>query len=407
MKYNSTRTRFCGTAATCLIIGAAFAAGSAPVLAQSAPPPMCDGRPATIVGQPGTTTVFGTSGDDIIISNGAKRVRAGDGADVVCMVGGNTLVETEDTLFGTPDRDVVIGTGGDDFVVSGARPGSDGSGEAILAAENDDDIRLGSGSSTIRLYGIPTGKLVGGDGDDVLLLRSRSESDWNFDLPAGDFTAGALSGRVVGIETFEFGDTSWPALTFTGTDRAETVYLAGNNPPADSPVSIDLGGGADTIALNARKAAEVDGGTGRDQLIYSLRIQDKRVDHVKAVFDDGDLTISERPGGPLLSFADATISGVTTLDVTGDANANVVRISDVCIARIDGNRGADIIASEPEEVTCGALSSQVGLRAKGGPGADRLIGGAGADSLLGGSGHDFADGSRGKDFCRAEVRQSC
>lgn len=80
---------------TVVLLGAGVALPPAPVAAHAAPRPRCDGQ-ATIVGEPGSRAVIGTSGDDVIVSNGARRVLAGAGADVVCMTGGDALVETDE-----------------------------------------------------------------------------------------------------------------------------------------------------------------------------------------------------------------------------------------------------------------------------------------------------------------------
>jgi len=66
--------------------------------------PMCNGRPATIVGSPGGS-LLGTAGDDVIVTNGEARIDSGAGDDAICV---------------TDKGAAVINAGtGDDFV--GAR----------------------------------------------------------------------------------------------------------------------------------------------------------------------------------------------------------------------------------------------------------------------------------------------
>ncbi|MGH3480270.1 MAG: calcium-binding protein, partial [Nocardioidaceae bacterium] len=79
-------------------------------------PPLCgppgEEVPATIVG---AGTIFGTSGDDVIVASaGNDIVFAGGGNDFVCGEGGN------DTLDGGNGDDVLIGDEGADAMYGGA-----------------------------------------------------------------------------------------------------------------------------------------------------------------------------------------------------------------------------------------------------------------------------------------------
>ena len=75
-----------------------------PSPAADAAPPLCDGKPATIVGTVGDDVLRGTDGDDVIVGLG--------GDDLIKGRGGN------DTLCGKGGRDILIGGPGDD-VLSG------------------------------------------------------------------------------------------------------------------------------------------------------------------------------------------------------------------------------------------------------------------------------------------------
>ena len=130
--------------------------------------PTCDGRMPTIIGSSDQERLYGTDGPDVIVTNGSRIVDAGGGADVVCMTGGDTLVDTGDhyethQAEAVPmAHDIVIGTGGNDVVYSGREYRGD---DAYAASyDNDDDIRLGAGDSTLFMEGRPTGDLDGGDG---------------------------------------------------------------------------------------------------------------------------------------------------------------------------------------------------------------------------------------------------
>ena len=89
------------TCAALLIIGVVMLIPSSAV---DAAPPMCDGKPATIVGTMGDDVLRGTNGDDVIIGlGGDDRLVGRGGNDALC--GGNG----DDTLVGGPGDDVMIG----------------------------------------------------------------------------------------------------------------------------------------------------------------------------------------------------------------------------------------------------------------------------------------------------------
>jgi hypothetical protein len=59
-----------------------------PSAAVDAAPPMCDGKPATIVGTTGDDVLRGTDGDDVIVGRGGSdRLVGRGGNDALC--GGN------------------------------------------------------------------------------------------------------------------------------------------------------------------------------------------------------------------------------------------------------------------------------------------------------------------------------
>ena len=71
-----------------------------------AAPPLCDGKPATIVGTEGDDDLRGTDGDDVIVGLG--------GDDLIKGRGGN------DTLCGNAGKDRLVGGPGDDVIEGGA-----------------------------------------------------------------------------------------------------------------------------------------------------------------------------------------------------------------------------------------------------------------------------------------------
>jgi peptidoglycan/xylan/chitin deacetylase (PgdA/CDA1 family) len=143
------RSRLIGALA-CGCLAAALA------VAAEASPPLCAGRPATILGTAGDDFIEGTPEDDVIVAGeGNDIVVAKEGDDVVCGNGG------DDTLDGGPGQDLLLGGPGNDRLTGGDGP------DAIAGGSGRDTI--GGGAGADLLDGGPDDDLItGGDGDDSL-----------------------------------------------------------------------------------------------------------------------------------------------------------------------------------------------------------------------------------------------
>ena len=115
----------------------------------------CFGRAATIVAQPGVTTI-GTTGNDVIVGTPGNDIIHGmGGSDLICTGAG------DDSVFGGRGSDTVDLGSGDDFAKGG--PGSD----VINGGPGSDVIRGRAGRDTIRGdAGIDT--CFGGRGRDTV-----------------------------------------------------------------------------------------------------------------------------------------------------------------------------------------------------------------------------------------------
>ena len=99
----------------------------------SLPPPMCDGRPATIVGNNNNNTIFGTSGNDVIHGRGGNDVIHGRGGnDRIC--GG----QGADRLFGNQGNDRLFSSVGNDVLKGGT-------GNDVLVGQEGNDALNGQG----------------------------------------------------------------------------------------------------------------------------------------------------------------------------------------------------------------------------------------------------------------------
>lgn len=173
----------------------AVAAQTTPASAEPGAPPTCHGQQATLVGTPGEP-LGGTDGPDVIVSNGASRVRAGAGDDLVCVTGdsggpaiydgpGDDVVDAStfsgytvdtalgagsDVYSGSPARDRVFLTGGQsdrDWVRTGA-------GVDYVSTDSRArlyvDADLAAGNDRVDVAAGVTFDLVGGPGRDSLVV---------------------------------------------------------------------------------------------------------------------------------------------------------------------------------------------------------------------------------------------
>ena len=116
-----------------------------PVQPSGQPPVLCNGLPATIVGDSNSNTIFGTPGNDVI--HGLA------GNDTIAGLGGN------DVICGGPGRDSLSGNSGNDKLFGDA--GNDvlkgGTGRDRLSGQSGNDAMAGQSGSD---------RCAGGSGTD-------------------------------------------------------------------------------------------------------------------------------------------------------------------------------------------------------------------------------------------------
>ncbi len=117
--------------------------------------PLCNGKPATIVGTEGNDFLFGTTGNDVIVGlGGSDRIDGQGGKDTIC--GGSGF----DRLLGSGGRDWMDG-GPDGDRMSGGK-GKD----KLLGGTGNDTLRGNEGSDVLR-GGRGRDRLDGGPGTDA------------------------------------------------------------------------------------------------------------------------------------------------------------------------------------------------------------------------------------------------
>lgn len=400
----------------------------------------CQGQPATVVGRPGGA-VEGTDGADVIVTNGAIRVGAGAGDDLICVTGDASSTRE-------PSRDVVLDAGDGNDSVEATAPGW----STLTTLGNGADSYVGSSGGDQQIW---TGDVLGSPDVDVDVVRvtvgiatvysgsdSRPNADvvdirsgvvqWTGDMSAGgqltghsvstlrtvarsgDATIDARRGTAVtetssatfsGFTDHEFMTfATQGTLTYRGTDGSDRLSVEARD---TYDRVVDLGGGRDFYASDGfgGRRSTYDGGAGRDQLL--LATPDQRV-HLD--LDDGRATARHRTRTVRRTFAGFEDLAVAArkAKVRGTASGEEITVI-ACRAAVSAGGGADRVHFNAyftdgwEMPTCGSRRGSI----DGGPGDDQLYGSRGADRIIGGPGRDTADGSSGRDVCQAESVANC
>lgn len=448
-------------AATVLVAGVLLAAPTTATAAGET----CQGQAATAVGSL-NSTITGTDGRDVVVTNGAAQVATGAGDDLVCVTAGpggqatsgssttplsvrvltgagNDVVSSEGLPSGTIE--VGLGSGSDTF--SGRASHVDTgeptpSGGQVDAESDSVDVQPASPGDFAP--SVTTGQ-PGVANPDVVRVSAGAEVQWSglatagsgltaeghgqlwTQLPPGavsaDLTAGSMtySGgttlRFTGFTTFDLVATgSTTRVAIAGTAERDDVALHDLTPAVS--VDVSLGDGDDVLRSTTAAApgSAVDGGAGHDRLAAESTGR-LRVDLAR--HRAGDLAAR--------GFEDVW-AAARSVDVRGDGGANRVEVV-ACRTAVDGRGGADKLftvygyPSLVEEVDCSSPTrvrmvggagddSLVAQRAGsdvllGGAGDDRLWGGRGDDTLLGGTGRDRVVGASGRDTCSGERVSGC
>ncbi|MDG6100878.1 S8 family serine peptidase [Dactylosporangium aurantiacum] len=226
-----------------MVLGALGGVGTA---ATAAPPPTCDGRPATIVGTAGRDVLVGTPGPDVIVAlAGNDIVHGNGGADLICGDAGADVLDGgvgADRLLGGPGNDLLIGGQGSDTAAGG-------DGNDLLSGGSGDDLLDGDAGRDVLNGGVGADVLSGGDGTDYLdggagadLVSGGGGDDW---LGGG---AGADTLRGDAGKDRADGGAGTDACDAETRLRCEKTPGPGNQPPVL---------GADTAVTSAGVAVSV------------------------------------------------------------------------------------------------------------------------------------------------------
>lgn len=422
-----------------------FVLTSVPAVAAD-PVVTCEGRPATLVGDPSVSHIFGTDGDDVVVTGGSQFTETREGHDLICVTGsgassfvdagpgdddvisddtagawtGITLGSGDDSLTGGARNDGVSGGPGADQISTGE--GRDGVGSETGPdgpESSGDTIDLGPGDDVA--YGsfeLMAAPLDGGEGVNHLILWDGHNSGtrtMRVDNRAERVTAdGSLWFAWNDFTIFEFEVSS--RIHFTGSAAGESVtsyQSEGVGPRLGG--RWNLGGGSDEVEFT-NFAGHVRGGAGLDRLSVRRYISsDVPVDplgmRVRLGLGRGHLRFDEvQQDYSVSGIENGSVEGFRYSFLRGDERANELRVTPDCRAWVFGGKGDDVVTSANAPDCASSLPAPTsfrGVRAYGGPGDDVLTGGRAPDTLVGDQGTDRVDGRRGKDACVAEVTRHC
>lgn len=162
--------------------------------------PTCNGLTATIYvdgglivstvpsdnGDPytaGTTTLTGSSGDDVIVGTASgDKINGSGGNDTICALEGNNSNvrggSGNDTIFSGSGDDTVDGEGDNDVITDdgGTNDLQGGSGNDTITAGSGDDTIDGEGNNDIINAGEGNNDVQGGSGDDTINTGSGNDT---------------------------------------------------------------------------------------------------------------------------------------------------------------------------------------------------------------------------------------
>lgn len=246
-----------------LVLATWLLPGAGPVGAAA---PTCQGRPATIVGHPGSGDLVGTPSDDVIVTRGAGAVRAKAGDDRICVTGDRSdrsifvdagpgddrvvtstarsqavsvsLGEGDDMFRGGPEADgvqgeasVVTGPGIPEQVEGLDRISTGGGVDAVrvglAGSTSHDEVVLGPGADSLQVDGLlaPDVRPRGGRESDLLWMMPEVEGNaWSFDnVSETAWMDGSVQSRWQSFEQFVLTWLRPSSLEFRGGPAAEEV----------------------------------------------------------------------------------------------------------------------------------------------------------------------------------------
>ncbi|GAB3015945.1 calcium-binding protein [Nocardioides flavus (ex Wang et al. 2016)] len=409
----------------------------------------CQGRPATIVGQPLQTSLVGTDGPDVVVTNGALGIDTLGGDDLVCVTdvdrpglltlrtgAGDDVVDASvsgsmiDAELGS-GSDHYTASAGRDVVVLGSRDGrtrTDLEADTVVATSgassiqsgdwyfsgmldvaNADVLDLAGASHTIYWSGIQAPGSRVAVGTSAELRPALGVGDISIDAVRGTWTEdGAPVLSWTGAVTrFELHGGAPRSLSLTGSDRDEYVGVSLSR-GARTALRIALGGGDDILDVpdgTGWRGSEYVGGPGEDSIDLWAG---KRLDLDLATGRLENRFFGRTQRSTFRGWDDVKVVA-KRMKVLGTRKADRIRFA-ACTATVRGRAGKDSLESyrrgdDTFLLDCDARKSTIRIYGDGGD--DRISGSRGKDLLVGGPGRDTTHGRANRDRCSGERLTSC
>jgi len=255
-------------------------------------------RTAAVVDTASNSVLFGTHGDELVLSTGNKFTFFTDGGSGSIATGNGdaTIVQTGsgpwNIAVGNGDNQISLssghntvstGTGSNEILLHGGHNIINSNGNDVIAAQAGSDTISASGSAPVHVYGGSADiTFIGGAGAATVL--GGTGSDTIFASSGGYFHGGSAGNNViVGGEgaTTIYGGGKNDALYATG-DRQTQIFAAGGAETLDGSLStgnnkfhagsghdlITAGSGNDTLFAGSG-AATLDGGLGKNVFVFT------------------------------------------------------------------------------------------------------------------------------------------
>jgi Ca2+-binding RTX toxin-like protein len=363
---------------------------------------------ALILGTRRADRLNGTAGSDLIFSL--------DGDDVVFAGAGNDYVDGglgDDVLGDSAPYDILLGGHGstrspldDDFMNGGA--GDD----IFVSVRGNDFMDGGDGDDTFLITGSGLKTVVGGAGDDTLMLNRLFVGNLSFDGGAGNDAV------TIHVAPGDYSSEPRP-LELSGGPGNDFIEIIG---PRDTPVRqnivVDGGDGDDNFVANGLFAdLTFSGGAGDDTGVVDFL--DMNGDQFPDVESHKGVDYSGGAGNDFIE-----IIGPRDIDPRnpvrhnifvdgGDGDDTLLFGSLFVGLRFFGGADNDVLAPGPSYVASGPVPGwdlgEFSMSELGNAGEDVLVGGHGNDLVVGGTGDDRAEGGEGDDVLvdwEAEVELS-
>ncbi|CAN7486531.1 T1SS-143 repeat domain-containing protein [Neorhizobium sp. LjRoot104] len=387
-----------------------------------------DGQANTILGNDGANVIKGVMGSDTlnggagndtfvlgadVTGSGTRNIQLGDGSLLAVSIAG--LAGTADKVVGGTGSDTIIlerdgkpgfvadystapgylagvekivGTDGNDVILLAAGSTADG-GPITLEGGNGDDTLGGSNSADIINGGDGNDLISGLGGNDILEGGAGSDEIWG---GAGDdqIDGGSGSDNItggLGNDTIN-GGTGGDTFNYTIGDGIDTidggsssdVLLTNGRATAESAI-VSLTATGFTVDVDGDGIIDVTATNVETAIIYQAdgadRITVRGQDDAETIMIQGDSSLLHVHGSGM-----PWISGISTSELI-----------------IEGKGGNDVIdASAANTPNVQNPQPPVSLILDGGDGNDTITGSIGADSIYGGADNDTLIGGKGGDL---------